>query len=51
MTAGALHLSVCMDKSRIGGRGKFNNAIVLPSNDAFWGVPQAFSRTSMTYNM
>ena len=40
-TEGCLQLSVASDKGRIGGRGKINTAIVLPSNLGFWGVPQA----------
>jgi len=39
-TEGCTQLSVATDKGRIGGRAKFNNAILLPNNMAFWAVPQ-----------
>lgn len=40
-SAGARQISLATDKSRIGGRGKYNTAIVLPSNRAWWAPPQA----------
>lgn len=40
-TVGKRHFSVTVDKSRVGGRGKQNGALLLPGNHCFWMVPQA----------
>lgn len=33
--------SVVVDKSRVSGKGLLNSAVVLPSNKAWWMIPQA----------
>lgn len=38
---GQVHLSVTVDKSRVGGRGKQNGALLLPTNRCCWMLTQA----------
>lgn len=37
---GQTHFSIAVDKSRVGGRGKQNGALLLPRNFCFWMLPQ-----------
>lgn len=39
-SAGSRLISMCTDKGRIAGKGKYNKALLLPNNLAWWGVPQ-----------
>lgn len=39
---GRQHMSVAVDKSRVGGRAKQNGAVLLSDNYCFWMLPQEF---------
>lgn len=43
-STGARHVSLATDKSRIGGRGKYNTVFLLPTNRAWWAPPQVGAR-------